>query len=317
MKISVQIEGAQGLTWTLWTKMVALVNTTKLTGLYCCDHFANPGPYDFDSLEVFTAMTYAASHSKRITLGTLVAPITWRDPVMLARQALAVDDLSGGRFVLGVGAGWNEREHEMFGYPLGDLATRFARLGEALEVITRLIRRNEPQTYTGKFYHLHEATLRPRPQRQTPVMVGGRGPRRTLPLVARYADVWNTGFMTLDEVRKSNGHLDALIHTEGRPLTDVKRTMMAAVICGRTDAAYEARLRGWRRDPANAHVTTSTLLDSLRASCLVGTPEEVATQMRSYAQVGIEEIMVQFVVPDDFDGVQMLAEEVLPLVTEE
>lgn len=317
MKLSVQIEGAQGLTWTLWKTMVALVDSTEFAGLYCCDHFANPGPFDFDSLEVMTAMTYAASHSRQLILGTLVAPITWRDPVMLARQAMAIDDLSGERFVLGIGAGWNEREHGMFGYPLGDLPTRFARLGEALEVITHLIRHDEPQTFTGAFYRLHTATLRPRPRRQTPVLVGGSGLRRTLPLVARYADIWNTGIMTVHDIRKRNKHLDALILKEGRAPADVKRTMMAAVICGRSDAAYEARLRGWRRNPANAQTPRDSLLDSLRPSCLVGTPEEVATQMRSYANAGIEEIMVQFVVPDDFDGVRMLAEEVLPLVIHE
>lgn len=133
MQVSIQMEGAQGLTWPRWQALVETVEAGGFAGLYCCDHFANPAPPDYDSLEVMVAMTYAASQTRRLTLGLLVAPITWREPVLLARQAMAIDDLSGGRFVLGVGAGWNEREHAMFGYPLGDRATRIARFTEALE----------------------------------------------------------------------------------------------------------------------------------------------------------------------------------------
>lgn len=314
VQISVQIEGAQGLTWPVWQELVREVDALGFAGLYCCDHFANPAPPDHDSLEVMTAMAYAASHSTRIELGTLVAPVSWRDPVMLARQAMATDDLSGGRFVLGVGAGWNQREHAMFGYPLGEIPERMARFTEALEVMTRLIRSDAPQTFAGKFYQLNEATLLPRPQRHTPVMVGGSGPKRTLPLVARYADIWNAGGMTPDEVRERNAILDGLIAQEGRKPGDVKRTMMKAIFCGRDTTEFEARLRGPRSNPANEGVPTMDLLDTLRtrSKAIIGTPDEVAAQICAYGDAGIEEIMAQFLVVDDLDGIRVLAEEVLP-----
>lgn len=316
MQLSVQIEGAQGLTWPLWAALVNEVETLGFAGLYCCDHFANPAPPDYPSLEVMTAMAYAASHSTRMGLGTLVAPVSWRDPVMLARQAMAIDDLSNGRFVLGVGAGWNEREHAMFGYPLGDRPERLARFTEALEVITGLIRNDEPQTFAGQFYQLREATLLPRPGRPTPVLVGGSGPKRTLPLVARYADSWNAAGMTADEVRERNDHLDGLIAREGRRPGDVKRTMMKAIYCGRDEAEYEARLRGVRQSSGNGELPQSELLERLRtrSKAIVGTPDEVAAQLRAYAAAGIEEIMAQFVVVDDLDGLRILARDVLPLV---
>src|SRR3954462_603419 len=107
VQLSVQIEGAQGLTWPMWETLVRDVEALGFAGLYCCDHFANPAPPDFDSLEVMTALTYAATTTTRMEMGMLVAPVSWRDPVMLARQSMAIDDLSGGRFVMGVGAGWN------------------------------------------------------------------------------------------------------------------------------------------------------------------------------------------------------------------
>ena len=318
MQLSVQIEGAQGLTWPLWAALVHEVETLGFAGLYCCDHFANAAPPDNAALEVMSAMVYAASHSTRMALGTLVAPVTWRDPVMLTRQAMAIDDLSGGRFVLGVGAGWNEREHAMFGYPLGDIPTRVARFTEALEVLTRLIRRDDPQTFEGAFYRLRDATLLPRPRRQTPVLVGGSGPKRTLPLVARYADRWNASGLTAAEARERNAVLDQLLEEEGRQPGAVQRTMMKAIVCGRSEAEYEERLRGLRRQSGNADLPQGDLLERVRTRSkgIVGTPPEVAEQIRAYAEAGIEEIMAQFFVVDDLDGLRVLAEEVLPLLRE-
>lgn len=316
MRLSVQIEGVQGLTWPRWEVLVREVEALGFAGLYCCDHFASAAPPDYDSLEVMTAMTYAASHSARMALGLLVAPVSWRDPVMLARQGMAIDDLSRGRFILGVGAGWNEREHAMFGYPLGDRPTRIARFTEALEVMTRLIRTVTPQTFTGKYYQLQEAMLLPHPQRHTPVMVGGSGPKRTLPLVAKYADIWNAGGMTPDEVRERNAALDALLEREGRRAGDVQRTMMKAIYCGRNEAEYEARLRGVRLQAGNGDLPQGALLEQLRTrgKAIVGTPTEVAAQLRDYEAAGVEEIMAQFFLVDDIEGLRVLGEEVLPLL---
>lgn len=316
VRISVQIEGGRGLTWPAWQRLVREVEAMGFAGLYCCDHFTGTAPPDLPSLEVMTAMTYAASHSTRMALGTLVAPVSWRDPVMLARQAMAIDDLSGGRFVLGVGAGWNEREHALFGYPLGDIPARMARFAEALAVMTRLIRDDAPQTFDGAYYQLREATLLPRPQRPTPVMVGGSGPRRTLPLVARYADSWNASGMTADEVRERNVLLDTLLRAEGRQPRDVRRTMMKAIICGRDAAEYEGRLRGLRTG-THADTPQEELLAHARTrmKAIVGTPEEVVIQVRAYAEAGIEEIMAQFLVVDDHEGLRVLAEDVLPHVS--
>src|SRR5206468_2644018 len=125
--------------------------------------------------------------------GPLVAPVSFRDPRQLVRQASALDDLSGGRFILGLGAGWQEHEHSVWGYDLGDIPTRMARFEESLEVASRLLRSDAPVTFEGRFFQLHDAVLLPRPARPggPPILIGGNGPKRTLPLVARYADIWN------------------------------------------------------------------------------------------------------------------------------
>ena len=126
--LSISVEGMAGLIWEHWGRLTAAVEQLGFVGLFRSDHFTLPMPVDLDSLELIVSLTYAAEHTTRVHLGSLVAPLSFRDPVMLARQAAAIDDLSGGRMVLGVGAGWMEREHEMFGYRLGDGPTRFARV---------------------------------------------------------------------------------------------------------------------------------------------------------------------------------------------
>ena len=151
------------------------------SGLYRSDHFTMPDPPDEDSLECIVSLAYLADHTRSVLFCPLVAPLSFRDPVMLARQAAALDDLSDGRMVLGVGTGWIEREHALFGYELEDLQARFALLEEGLEVITRLFRSDEPVSYEGQFYTLREATLLPRPEREggPRILIGGSGTRRT------------------------------------------------------------------------------------------------------------------------------------------
>ena len=178
MELAITIEGLLGLTWPRWQRLITVIEQLGFDGIFCSDHFTPPDPPVLDSLEVMVALTYLATHSRRMHFGTLVAPLSFRDPVMLARQAMALDALSGGRMILGVGAGWMEREHTMFGYELGSVSTRLNRLAEGLEVVTQLIRREEPVTFGGHFYQLREAQLLPRPPRATTIMIGGNGPKR-------------------------------------------------------------------------------------------------------------------------------------------
>jgi alkanesulfonate monooxygenase SsuD/methylene tetrahydromethanopterin reductase-like flavin-dependent oxidoreductase (luciferase family) len=236
---------------------------------------------------------------------------------MLVRQAMALDDLSGGRFVLGVGAGWMEREHAAFGYELGDKATRMNRLAEALEIITLLSRRDEPVNFAGRFYHLREARLLPRSPRPGGVrlLVGGAGPRRTLPLTARYADAWNTGGRSPAAFREASTLLDEAIVKAGRRPGDVKRTLMQQVICYRNEAELGGRLRRLTvRQPGEAPAALLAALRERSPHTIAGSPAEVIEQIAAYAAAGVEEIMVQRLDLDDLDGLQIIAEEVLPHV---
>ncbi|MGN6758051.1 MAG: TIGR03560 family F420-dependent LLM class oxidoreductase [Thermomicrobiales bacterium] len=306
--VSIMIEGQQGLTWPRWQSICATVEESGFAGLFRSDHFTNGAPPDQDALEPIVSLAYLAGNTRRIHFGPLVAPVSFRDPIMLARQAIAIDDLSGGRMFLGLGAGWQEREHTNFGYTLGDIPTRFARFAEALEVITRLLRAEGPVDFTGRVYHLHDAQLLPRPQRAggPPILVGGSGPRRTLPLVARYADVWNSSGLKPDEFRERSARLDDLVRQAGRQPEAVRRTMMRPVFFGRTLAEASERLRGRRLRPDLVGQPLTQAAETLyrEEAMLIGTPEMLAEQIARYGQAGVEELMLQWFDLDDLDGIR-------------
>ena len=318
IEISISSEAQFGMTWPKWQKLVAAVETLGFAGLFRADHFTiYAQPPDDDALELIVALTYLADHSRRMHFGSLVAPFSMRDPVMLARQAAALDDLSHGRMVLGIGAGWNEREHAMFGYPLGDRRTRFARLEEGLEVITRLLRSDGPVSHAGRFFHLDEARLLPRPERAggPRLLIGGSGLKRTLPLAARYADIWNGDNLSPQAFRERSGILDDLVRAAGRQPPDVKRTNSVFVVCGRDAAENERRVTRFRRFvPEFANAPLDEILHTLRTDwhALVGKPDEVVEQIGAFAAAGVEELMLHWVDTSEMEGLHLLAEEVLP-----
>ncbi len=316
--VSVSIEGWFGLSWQQWKRLVAEVPRLGFAGLFLSDHLqiSSLGSAPQESLELIVALTHLASHSERIHFGAMVSPLSIREPVLLARQALALDAISGGRAIIGVGAGWNEPEHAMFGYSLGDVPMRMARFEEGLEVITRLLRSAGPASFDGRFFQLHEALLLPRPQRPggPPMMIGGTGPRRTLPLVARYADRWDAGFLTPEAYRERAAQLDQLLFKAGRMPGDVTRGVTVPVFCGRDSVELEQRVQGARRLSQFATMPLDQLLEEVRAglSAITGTPEQVAAQLRAYVAAGVDELVIQWCDADDLDGLQFLSEQVLP-----
>src|SRR5947207_15501251 len=171
------IEGQNGLIGPYWKRLVSEVEDLGFAGMFRSDHFTNARPPDKDSLEMIVSLTYLADHTQHIHFGPLVAPLSVRNPSLLARQAAALDDLSNGRMILGLGAGWQEREHHLFGFDLGAIPTRMSRFEEGLEVITLLLKSNEPVTCEGRFCQSRGAILLPRPQRpgEPPILIAGNG----------------------------------------------------------------------------------------------------------------------------------------------
>ncbi|MCB9153408.1 MAG: TIGR03560 family F420-dependent LLM class oxidoreductase [Caldilineae bacterium] len=301
MEIAIMIEGQDGLTWPRWQRLASAVEQLGFVGLYRSDHFTNAGPPDKESLELWLSLAWLASHTQRIEFGPLVTPVSFRHPAFTARIGAQLDDLSGGRLTLGVGAGWQHREHTMFGFDLLPQADRMDRFEEGLEVISRLLQIDAPASFDGQYYQLHEAVLLPRPQRPggPPLLIGGNGPLRTLPLVARFADEWNAVLIPAARFAELNARLDSLLAEQGRPASAVRRSMMTGVVFGRDQAELRTVLNG--RDA-----------DELREQGLVvGTPGEVQEQLGGLASVGVQRVMLQWLALDDLDRLEALAATVL------
>lgn len=303
MDIAIMLEGQQGLNWERWQRVARAVEELGFAGLYRSDHFTNSNPPDLDSLELWISLAWLASHTSRIEFGSMVSPVSFRHPVWTARMAKDVDNLAGGRLILGVGAGWQEREHTNFGFDLLAIPERFDRFEEGLEVITRLLREQEPVTFAGKYYQLQDAILLPQPERRagTRVLIGGNGEKRTLPLVARYADEWNGVFVPPQRYEALNQRLSELLEQEGRDPATVRRSLMTRVIFGRDDAALQQQLdeMGATADAARER------------GAIVGNGDAVQAQLGRLAEVGAQRVMLQWMDLDDLDGLAALAAAVL------
>jgi F420-dependent oxidoreductase-like protein len=303
MEINMMIEAQDGVYWPQWKRLARAAEDFGFDGLYRSDHFSHGSPPEKAALELWVSLTYLALETERINFGSLVSPSAFRHPAVTAWSALQVDDLSGGRLRLGLGAGWNEGEHERFGLPLLEIGPRFDRFEEYLEVVTHLLRKDSPLTFGGEYYQLREAALPPRPMRPAgpPVTIGGNGPRRTLPLVAHYADEWNAVWCTRDKWRELSGRLDSLLAAKGRAPEDVRRTMMTGIFFGRTEAELRTVL-------ARSGQTAEELR---RRGALVGTAGMVRDQLGELADMGLDGVMLQWLDIEDFDRLEALAKGVL------
>ncbi|NDJ76683.1 MAG: TIGR03560 family F420-dependent LLM class oxidoreductase [Chloroflexi bacterium] len=301
MDVAIMIEGQMGLTWPRWKQIARAVEDLGFAGLYRSDHFTNDRPPDQDSLEMWVSLTWLASNTTRIDFGPLVTPVSFRHPAMTARMASAVDDLSGGRLVLGVGAGWQEREHHNYSFPLLKGAGRFDRFEEALLYFEAVFQSETPYTHAGKFYQFHDAVLLPRPSRPggPPLLIGGNGMERTLGLVARFAREWNGVYLSPEQFKLRSTKLDALLAARGRQPVEVRRSLMTGLVFGKDDTQLKLKLDG--DDP-----------DKLReVGMIVGTPQQIQDQLGALAEAGVQRVMVQWFNLDDVDGLAALAKAVL------
>jgi F420-dependent oxidoreductase-like protein len=303
LEIAIMIEGQNGLTWPRWQRIVRLVEEAGFVGLFRSDHFTNSNPPDIESLDLWPSLTWLADNTARIEFGPLVTPFSFRHPVHTARMAAAVDDLSNGRLVLGLGAGWNEREHDLFGFDLLEPKARFDRFQEGMEVVTRLLQSDEPVTFEGQYYQLRGATLLPRPQRSggPRILIGGNGVKRTLSYVVRYADEWNCVMLTPEKLARKNARLSEMLRKAGRDPASVRRSMMTGCVFGKDDASLNRKLQRYGR----------TVQELQQRGTVAGSLEDIREQLQALEQAGLQRIMLQWLDLDDLDGMEALAKGIL------
>lgn len=301
-QIGIMLEGQFGLNWERLEKIAHTVEEAGYQSLFRSDHFSIGR--DDDSLELWMSLNWLAQNTQRIEFGPLVTPVTFRHPSNTIRYAVAVDDLSDGRLIFGVGAGWHEDEHIQWGIPFYDFPTRYAMFTEQLEMTKRLLETDGPVSFEGEHFSLKDAVLLPRPKQAggPPILIGGNGPKKTLPLVAKYAREWNAVFIDHETYRERAALLDSYLEQEGRKPEDVKRSLMTRVVYGKTDAEVKQRAEAAGED-----------LDKMRAEGrIVGTPQEIVDRLGEWTDAGVERFMLQWLELDDTDGMAAMAADVLP-----
>ncbi len=299
-QIGIMIEGQEGLSWERWRSICGDADTLGFASLRRSDHLISlMGAPERDCIECWTSLALAAEWTKRIEFGPMVSPMTFRLPSMLAKIAAAVDGLSGGRLLLGVGAGWNENEHRVFDIPFFTERERFDRLEAGIKTMREIWEK----TY-------------PRPARNPiPLLVGGKGAKRTLPLVAREATEWNLSRLDAQMFRQRREVLEQCCRDIGRDPATIRRSVMTTYVIGRDQA--ELRDRATKLGQVQASLKgldADQVLQKMRQVAFVGTPEEISEQMREHAKLGVDLFMLQHFLLDDRDALRLLAQEVMPAV---
>ncbi len=307
-QIGIMIEAPEGLNWPRWKRILRTAEDCGFQSVFRSDHFTNSVGEDRDSLELWMSLAYAASHTQTIELGSLVAPVTFRHPSMNARYASAIDDLSGGRLVFGMGVGWQEREHRRFGIPFPDASRRYAMLEEALELTRLLLNSDKPAQFQGAHFQLDDAILLPRPARSggPPILIGGNGPRKTLPLAAKYADEWNADFINVETYKQRHALMRQYLAERGRSPQDMKFSLKTRVMYRPTQAQLNAFLR-------DSGVGDEALREG---RLIVGAAAEIVDQIGARSEVGVERLMLAWPDMDDMENLELFARDVLPQVAD-
>lgn len=308
MRCNVMFEGQQGVTWDEWLAAADACERLGFEGLYSSDHyFPTRGTRERGSSDAWTVLAALAARTRRIRLGTLVSPVTFRQPAHLAKTVVTIDRISGGRVELGIGAGWWEEEHRTHGFPFPSTATRFEMLEEQLEVIHGLFTK-DPFSFSGAHHTLEEGRFLPKPVQRPhpPIIVGGAGGPRLAALVARWADEFNTVGVEPGVARERFERVRHAAEAAGRDPSTLVTSVMTWIFVGASEGEWRARLDRARVQDAD--------LDEewVQRVCIVGTPDRAAERLIEYADAGAQRMMLNHSLFDDVDMLELLAAEVLP-----
>ena len=279
------VEGAMDGRTPRWSDVLAMARTAESMGfdaVWISDHvgFGDPAGEWNGAWESWTLLSALAASTDRVALGNYVLAVSFRNPALLAKMAETLDEVSGGRVILGLGAGWNEPEYTSYGVPFDD---RFRRFEDALRIVTDMLRHGS-STYDGSTIQTRSARIEPRGPRPTglPVMVGANGPRM-LRLTAELADHWNGGMPSLDELPGMLEEMDEVCRAAGRDPATLTRSMEVLV---RTVAA-----------PAGVPAEEQEIR---------GEPEAIAAKLRAFADLGLDHLQVQLR-PNSIEGLEAFA----------
>ncbi len=282
------IEGQEGVSWDEWVALARACEEHGLEGIFRSDHYL-PIFGDGFSLDAWATLAGLAAVTARIRLGTMVSPVTFRRSAVLANMVATVDRISGGRVELGLGAGWNAREHETFGFDFPDLRERMNLLERQLEDITRRWEELPPSP-----------VQQPRP----PIVMGGQAAPRSARLAARFADEYNTPFATVEECRERRAAIDRACEEAGREPLVFSLMVPCCVGRDRAEALERARNR-LRRTHSDAEPELGA------PGTLIGTVEDVLERLAAYRDAGVERVFLQHLDHADLDMVALIGDRIV------
>lgn len=309
MRIGLMIEGQEGVTWPQWLALARTCEEHGIGALFRSDHYNGlMGDETRDATDAWALLAALAAVTSTVRLGTLVSPVTFRHPSVLAKMVATADHVSDGRVELGLGAGWNEREHEAYGFDFPDIGTRFELLEEQAEIIRAQFTSTEVDI-AGSHYRLQGLTPAPQPvQSPVPLIIGGVAGPRSAALAARLADEYNHVMASVDDLPERQGRLDEACEAAGRDPADLTRSQMTGCVVGETQDEVTVRLERVMAK-AGADGGPAAFAAKQAGRWVIGTVEEVRDQLGRLEELGVERIMLQHLAHDDLDMVALIGDE--------
>jgi F420-dependent oxidoreductase-like protein len=313
--VCLMIEGQEDVTWEDWLRLAAACEVHGVGTLFRSDHYLSvEDRSERGSLDAWTTIAGLGTETETLRLGTLVSPATFRHPAVLAKSVVTADHISGGRVELGIGAGWWEREHEAYGFPLPGMKERLDALEEQMDLIRRHWEPG-PFSFEGSHYRAKDLDALPKPVQRPrpPIILGGRGGDRSLHIAARFADEYNTVFSTPAEMAELRTRLDRACEDEGRdPATLPLSLMTGWLVAEEEDELRDraARLAEWR----GAGDDPDAFLSSLPDSWVTGILPDAIEHLRELSEAGVKRIMAQHLLHRDLEAIELIGVEVIPAI---
>jgi F420-dependent oxidoreductase-like protein len=320
VRFALMIEPQQGLSYADQLAIVQRAESVGFESFFRSDHYQSfPGPAGEPTTDAWAVLAGLARETSTITLGTLVSPVTFRHVGNLAKVVTTVDEMSGGRVEFGLGAGWNEEEHEQLGLPFPEIGERGDLLEEQLAVLHGLWGEPDGWSFEGRHVRVRNALFYPKPvarpgrpvgpngAARPRILTGSSGSARAMRIAARYADEFNLSSASPDGARGWYAKLDEACRAIGRDPGSIGRSVMAGVLIGRDEDEVTRRKGELLRSFANES-GGDEWFDAREPRWVLGTPDEARAMVRRFEEAGAERIMLQDFLPRDLDMVSEMAE---------
>jgi F420-dependent oxidoreductase-like protein len=313
--VCLMIEGQEGVTWDQWVGLARACEELGYESLFRSDHYLSfDHPTERGALDAWATIAALGAVTERIRLGSMVSPVTFRHPAMLAKSVVTADHASRGRVELGMGAGWFEREHAAFGFPFPSDRERMDILTEQVEIVHRLWGGDGSEvTFEGEHYRLEACPALPTPYQDPhpPLIMGGGAGPRSAALAARWADEYDIVHHDPAATKERVDRVSAACEAIGRDPGDVRRSLLTKTIVGTDEREVRRRaaeLMAWQDEEGDIEA----YLEDLRATHLAGTVEQVLERLAEFAAAGIQKVLVHQLVHTDLESVELIGREIVP-----